>query len=108
MKRRCKHVVKMQAHIKHVHDGEQRPSRPRKKQKRRASSEESDGENDGVPEEDDPDLATASEVKSGGEEVSSRGNLKVTEERDKSSGSEFATASSQGGRRRKTKVIFDL
>ena len=105
MKRRCKHVVKMQAHIKHVHDGEQRPSRPRKKQKRRNSSEESDDDGDG---EDDPDLATASEVKSGGEEVSSRGNLKVTEQRDKSSGSEFATASSQGGRQRKTKVIFDL
>ena len=52
---RCKTVPKMQEHIKHVHDGEQRPIRPRKR-KMLASLEESDEDERGA------DVATASEV----------------------------------------------
>ena len=125
MKCRCNHVVKMQTHIKHVHDGEERPFRQRKRKRKASSSSEEESENEDIelPEEEkeqarsaDLDLVTASEVKSDGKEVSSKGNPKVNRKKstpvaatNPQSDLEFTIiASLQGGRQRKAKVIFDL
>jgi len=105
---KCKTVPKMQEHIKHVHDGEQRPVRPRKR-KLVAPLEESDDDERGA------DLAAASEViipdkvEEGYDVKVNRNKLSPSnDEKEEYSVSEFATASSEGGRQRKAKIIFDL
>ena len=97
----------MQEHIKHVHDGEQRPVRPRKR-KLVASLEESDeDERGGV-------VVAASEVIADNMEEShdvkvNRNKLSpFNDEKDDHSVSEITPASSEGGRQRKPKIIFDL
>ena len=101
-------MPKMQEHIKHVHDGEQRPVRPRKR-KLVASLEESDEDERGA------DVAAASEViipdkvEEGYDVKVDRNKLSISnDEKEEHFVSEFSTASSQGGRQRKAKVIFDL
>ena len=94
----------MQEHIKHVHDGEQRPFRPRKR-KMLASLEESDEDERGA------DVAAASEVIADkGEDVKvNRNKLSPTnDEKEEHSVPEFTTTSSEVGRQRKAKIIFDL
>ena len=98
----------MQEHIKHVHDGEQRPYRPRKR-KLMASLEESDEDERGSV------VAAASEVIAdkveGSDDVRVNRNMLSSSSKDGKndhSVSDFMTASSEGGRQRKTKIIFDL
>ena len=98
----------MQEHIKHVHDGEQRPVRPRKR-KRMASPEESDEDA-----ERGADVAAASEViadkvEEGDDVKVNRNKLSPSnDEKEEHSVPEFTSASSESGRQRKAKVIFDL
>ena len=97
----------MQEHIKHVHDGEQRPVRPRKR-KLVAPLEESDDDERGA------DLAAASEViadrvEEGYDVKVNRNKLSPSHDaKDDHSVPEFTTTPSEVGRQRKAKVIFDL